>query len=89
MYFLGFGNIFWEQGKLVTRKINEYITQLGENFENVMDTYFEEFKKRMRKRIGIPEELVMKHYNNVCFLVDTYKTFVHAVKLKAWLTIFD
>lgn len=44
-YFLSIGNIAWEQGKPVIRKINEYITQLGENFENVMDAYLEELKK--------------------------------------------
>ena len=32
----------------------------------------------------------MKYYNNVCFLVDTDKKFVQAVKSrKAWLKPFD
>lgn len=49
----------------MTRKINEYIYQLGENFENVMDIYFEEFKKRMKMRMRIPEELVIKYYSDI------------------------
>jgi predicted PurR-regulated permease PerM len=44
-YFPCIGNIIWEQGKPIIRQINEYITQLGEKIENVMDTYFEEFNE--------------------------------------------
>ena len=58
---------------------------MGENFENVMDTYFEEFKQRMKMRMQIPEELVTRYYNDICFLVDTNNTFVHAVKAKEGL----
>lgn len=70
-YFPIIGDIVWEKNKLVIRKINKYITQLGENFENFIDTYFEEFKKRMKMGMRIPKELIMKHYNDLCFLVDT------------------
>lgn len=60
----------------MTRKISEYITQLGANFENVIDTYFEKFKKRMKMKMRIPEELVTMYYNDIYFLVDTDNTFV-------------
>ena len=59
-YYPGIGDIVWEQNKLVTRQVSQYITQLGANFENVMDAYFEEFKKRMKMRMRIPKELVTR-----------------------------
>ena len=40
-YFPGIGNIVWEQDKPATRKIKEFITQLGDNFDNAMSTYFD------------------------------------------------
>jgi len=55
-----------------------------------MDTYFEEFKQRMKMMMRIPEELVTRYYNDICFLADTDNTFVQALKLrKAWLEGFD
>ena len=62
---------------------------MGENFEDILDAYFEELKLKMRNRIRTVASLVMKHYNDVCFLVDTNNTFIHAVKpRKAWLKPF-
>ena len=49
-YFPSVLNVVWEQDTPVTKQINEYITQLGDNFENVMDTYFDEFKKNYEKK---------------------------------------
>lgn len=38
----------------------------------------------------ILEELVSRHYNDVCFLVDIDNTYVQAVNpRKAWLIVFD
>ena len=72
------------------RQISEYITQLGENFENVMDTYFEEFKKRMKRRMRILEEFFTSYYNDICFHIDRDNIFVQVVKpRKACLQGFD
>ena len=88
-YFPSIGNVLWEQDKPVTRKINEFITQLGDNFENTMNTYLDEFKLRMKRRIRIPKELVTKYYSDMHFLVDT-NTFVQVDKpRKAWLQSFE
>ena len=67
-------NFVWEQDKLVTKQIDEYINQVGENFENVTNAYFDEFKKRMKIIMRILEELVIKYYSNICFLVDIENT---------------
>lgn len=65
-YFLGIGNVVWEQDNPITRKINEFITQLGDNFDNEMNTYFDEFMLRMK----ILEELVTRNYSEIFLLVD-------------------
>lgn len=70
-YFPRIGNVVWEKNKPLTRKINEFITQLGDTFYNAMNTFFNEFKSRMKRRMRILEELVTKYYSDICFLVDT------------------
>ena len=57
-------------------QIGEFIEQLGENFESVMTSYFEVFKKSMKKRLRILVSLVENNYDDVCFLVDVDYTFV-------------
>lgn len=57
-------------------KINEYIEQMGKNFESRMSIYFEDFKKSMKKRLRILVSLVEKHYNDIFFLVDINYTYI-------------
>ena len=45
-----------------------------------MDKYIKVFKQKMRKRLRIPTSLVIKHYNDVCFVVDIDNTFVQVSK---------
>ena len=51
---------------------------MGENFETVMTSYFEDFKKSMKQRMRILVSLVEQHYNDIFFLVDIYYTYIHA-----------
>ena len=44
----------------VVVQIGEYIEKFGENFESVMTSYFEDFKKSMKERPRIPVSLVEK-----------------------------
>ena len=46
-------------------QIDEFIEQLGENFESVMTSYFEDFNQSMKKRLRIPTSLVEKHYDDI------------------------
>ena len=39
---------------LVTKKINDFIEQLDENFESITHGYFEEFIGKMKNRLRIP-----------------------------------
>ena len=42
------GKVNWDQKKIIIEKINEYIKQMGENFDAQMTSYFEDFKKSMK-----------------------------------------
>ena len=46
--FPSFGKLGWKTNRSVDVKINEYIEQMGENFESVMTSYFEDFKKSIK-----------------------------------------
>ena len=43
-----------------------------------MTSYFEDFKKSMKQRLGILVSLVEKHVNDICFLVDIDFTYIQA-----------
>ena len=45
--FPTFGKIGWKTNRSIAIQINEYIEQLGDNFESIMTSYFEDFKKSM------------------------------------------
>ena len=57
-------------------QIGKFIEKIGDNFESVMTSYFEDFKQKMKKRLRILVSLVEKHFNDVLFLVDTNFTYV-------------
>ena len=46
-----FGTIAWKKNRYVAVQIGEFIEQLGENFESVMTSYFEDLKQSMKKRL--------------------------------------
>ena len=60
----------WKTNRSVTIQVNEYIEQMRANFEIIMTSYFEDFKKSMKQRLRIPVSLVEKHVNNIFFLLD-------------------
>ena len=43
------GTIEWRKDVLVLFQINEYIAKMGESFDSIMDSYFETFKKKLKK----------------------------------------
>ena len=49
--FPSVGKVNWEQDKTIVEKINGFIAQMGENFDAQMTSYFEDFKKSMKKRM--------------------------------------
>ena len=51
------------------------INQLGDNFESVMTSYFEDFKKSIKARYSIPKSLVEAQAKDIYFLVDTNNTY--------------
>ena len=55
------------------------IVQLSDNFNLVMTSYFEDFKKSMKARSRIPVALVEKYSKNFFFLVDIDFNYVQVV----------
>ena len=52
---------------------------MGDNFETIMTSYFEDFKKCMKKRLKIPISLVEQYINDIFFLVDIDYTYIQAI----------
>ena len=46
--FPSFGKVRWKKNRSIAIQVNEYIEQVGENFETTMTSYFEDFKKSMK-----------------------------------------
>ena len=46
--FPSVGKVNWDHNKTIIEKINEYIMQMGENFDAQITSYFEDFKKSMK-----------------------------------------
>lgn len=63
--FPSFGKIAWKKNGSIVVQIGEFIEKMGDNFESIMTSYFEDFKKSMKQRHGIPVSLVEKHFNDV------------------------
>lgn len=67
------GTIVWKKDRLVVYQIDKYIEELEDNFEKIMDAYFELFKEKMKIRSRIPKQLVEEYEKDICLLVDCDK----------------
>ena len=72
--FTTFGKVAWKVNKSIAVQIGDFFEQLGDNFESVMTSYFDDFKQLMKKRLRIPISPMEKHFHDVYFLVDTNHT---------------
>src|SRR4029434_8856579 len=85
-FFPSKGAVVWRKDTPVLYQINEFIAEMGENFEKVLDNYFEDFKVRMNNRFRIPAKLVEDYKEDICFMVDCDKVYIQAVKPRvAWV----
>ena len=76
----------WNKDWHVVYQINKYIVELGDNFENIMDAYFDDFKERMQNRYRIPRKFVEEFEKDICFLVDCDNVHIQAIKPRiAWV----
>lgn len=76
----------WDKSKPITKHINGYIEQLRENFETILDGYFDEFKGKMKNEMRIPMLVVDHYYDHIFFMVDTNFTYAWVVRPRiAWL----
>lgn len=72
-FFPSKGTIVWRKDVPILYQINEYIGEMGENFESIMDNYFEIFKEKMNNRYRILKKLVEDYRNDIYFMVDCDK----------------
>ena len=77
--FPSFGKVNWDKKKTIVDQINGFIAQMGDNFDDQMSIYFDDFKSAMKRRMRIPVSLVEKHINDICFLVDIDYTYIQVV----------
>ena len=77
--FPTFGKLNWKSNRLGIEKINDLIEQFGNNFDSILSSYFEEFKKVMKGRMRIPVSLVEKYVQDICFLVDEDYTYIQDI----------
>ena len=77
--FPSVGKVNCDQNKKIIEQINDFINQMGENFDAQMTSYFEDFKNSMKRRMRITVSLVEQHVKDICFLVDIDYTYIQAV----------
>ena len=53
---------------------------MGENFDSIMENYFEDLKERMNNMFWIPPKLVEDYRGDVCFMVDCDKVYIQVVR---------
>ena len=73
------GSVIWRKESPILYQINEFIKEMGENFEKVMDNYFEVFKEKMNNRFQIPPKLVEDYKDDICFMVDYDRVYIQEV----------
>ena len=66
----------WDPNKIIVTQINDFIDQMGDNFDAQMITYFEDFKNSMKQRMRIQVSLVEQHLNDIFFLFDINYTYI-------------
>ena len=79
-FFPSKGMVEWRKDVPVLYQINEYIAEMGENFESIMDSYFDSFKEKMNNRFQIPHKLVDDYKDDICFMVDSDRVCIQDVQ---------
>ena len=83
------GTIVWRKDTPILYQINDFIVEMDQNFERVMDNYFEVFKEKMNNRFRIPPKLVDDYKDDICFMVDYDRVYIQVVILRiAWVNSF-
>jgi hypothetical protein len=49
-FFPSQGNVVWKKDVSVLYQINEYIVEMGENYNSIMDNYFDALKEKINNR---------------------------------------
>lgn len=69
--FPSIGDIQWSMDTPAMLQIKNSIKLIGNEFTKVIWRYFKDFQKRMHERERIPEQVVKRYEDTICFMVDT------------------
>ena len=81
-FFPSKGTVEWRKDVPILYQINEYIAKMWENFDSIVDSYFDTFKEKMNNRFRILEKLVDNYQDDVCFMVDCDNIYIQVVRLR-------
>ncbi len=70
----------WRKDVPVLYQINEYMAKMGENYNSIMDNYFETFKEKVQSKFRIPRKLVEDYEQDNYFMVDCDKVYIQVVR---------
>ena len=70
----------WKKDVPILYQINEYISEMGENYVHIIYNYFDAFKKKMNNIFRIPKILVDDDKDDICFMDDCDKVYIQVVR---------
>lgn len=75
-FFPSKGTVARKKDAPILYQFNEFIVEMGDNFESIMEAYFETFKEKMKSMYRIPNKLVEYYEQDIFFLVDYDKVHI-------------
>lgn len=81
-FFPSKGIVVWRKDVPILYQINEYIVEMGENIDSIMNNYFDTFKVKMNNRYRIPKKLLQDCKDDICFIVDYDRAYIQAARLR-------
>lgn len=81
-YFPRVGDIQWFADQPVTKQIKESLQAIGTSYPEVLNKYFDEFRRKMSQRIRILGDIVKKYEEDICFIINVDECIMEVVEPK-------
>lgn len=69
-YFPGVGDVQWSPDQPATKQIKESIQAIGTGYPEVLNKYFDEFRRKMSQRVRISGDIVKKYEDDIYFTIQ-------------------
>ena len=76
------GTMVWKNDIPILYQINEFKVEMDENFEIIVDNYFESFKEKIQGRFRIPKKLVEDYEWDIFFWLTMIKSIFKKLDLR-------